>query len=194
VLAKLRGEYERAYYSGVISERWGKGQLRRGAHPSLASGFFLEAMDGYAKAMASSPPETTTPSCAGTPASASWNATHTSSRKRRRKRASLASRTERRLGELRARGFLYAFPGDSRAGAGPYPRAAFSSGPRVGALVGPGPRARRSRRFSRCRFVLGVGDDDQATSEFSTCSGTSWRAARERAGTTSFPKARMGEH
>jgi hypothetical protein len=55
VLAKLRGEYERAYYSGVIAERWGKSQLRRGAHPSLASGFFHEAMDGYAKAMASSP-------------------------------------------------------------------------------------------------------------------------------------------
>ncbi|HEY4886506.1 MAG TPA: hypothetical protein VII08_22955 [Myxococcales bacterium] len=55
VLAKLRGEYERAYYSGVIAERWGKSRLRRGAHPSLASGFFLEAMDGYAKAMASSP-------------------------------------------------------------------------------------------------------------------------------------------
>src|SRR5882724_6749618 len=30
-------------------------QLRRGAHPSLASGFFHAAMDGYAKAMASSP-------------------------------------------------------------------------------------------------------------------------------------------
>ncbi len=55
VLAKLRGEYERAYYAGVIAERWGKAQLRRGAHPSLASGFFHAAMDGYAKAMASSP-------------------------------------------------------------------------------------------------------------------------------------------
>ena len=55
VLARLRGEYERAYYGGVIAERWGKSRLRRGAHPSLASGFFLEAMDCYAKAMASSP-------------------------------------------------------------------------------------------------------------------------------------------
>jgi hypothetical protein len=55
VLAKLRGEYERAYYAGVIAERWGKSRLRRGAHPSLASGFFLEAMDCYGKAMGSSP-------------------------------------------------------------------------------------------------------------------------------------------
>ncbi len=55
VLAKLRGEYERAYYAGIIRERWGKAQLRGGSHPSLATGFFLEAMEWYATAMASSP-------------------------------------------------------------------------------------------------------------------------------------------
>jgi len=55
VLAKLRGEYERAYYAGVIRERWGKAQLRSGAHHGLASGFFTEAMHWYEKAMASSP-------------------------------------------------------------------------------------------------------------------------------------------
>src|SRR5882724_11159105 len=55
VLAKLRGEYERSYYAGVIAERWGKAQLRRGAHHSVASAFFAEALDCYAKAMAVSP-------------------------------------------------------------------------------------------------------------------------------------------
>jgi len=55
VLVKLQGGYERSYYAGVISERWAKVQLRRGAHPSAASGFFAEAINCYAKAMAVSP-------------------------------------------------------------------------------------------------------------------------------------------
>jgi hypothetical protein len=55
VLARLRGEYEHAYYAGVIHERWGKAQLRSGSHHGLASGFFAEAMRWYEKAMASSP-------------------------------------------------------------------------------------------------------------------------------------------
>jgi tetratricopeptide (TPR) repeat protein len=55
ILGRLRGEYERAYYAGVIAERWVKAQLRDGGHPSHASGFFQEAMDWYAKAMALSP-------------------------------------------------------------------------------------------------------------------------------------------
>src|SRR5438067_11146702 len=54
-LGKLSGEYERAYYAGVIAERWGKARLRGKDHPSLVSGFFAEAMDWYAKAIASSP-------------------------------------------------------------------------------------------------------------------------------------------
>ena len=55
VLDKLRGEYERAYYAGVIFERWAKAQLRGGAYPGNASGFFQLAMDWYGKAMALSP-------------------------------------------------------------------------------------------------------------------------------------------
>jgi hypothetical protein len=55
VLGKLSGDYERAYYSGVIGERWAKSRLRSGAHPSHVSGFLAEAMDWYAKAMAASP-------------------------------------------------------------------------------------------------------------------------------------------
>src|SRR5262249_28683117 len=55
VLGKLRGEYERAYYSGVVSERLGKSKLRGGEHPVLASGFFHDAMDWFEKAMALAP-------------------------------------------------------------------------------------------------------------------------------------------
>jgi hypothetical protein len=54
-VAKLSGEYERAYYAGMIRERWGKAQLRSGAHHGLVSGFFTEAMHWYEKAMAASP-------------------------------------------------------------------------------------------------------------------------------------------
>ena len=55
IVGKLPGEYERAYYAGIISERWIKSQLRGGTHASYASGWFLEAMDFYQKAMALSP-------------------------------------------------------------------------------------------------------------------------------------------
>jgi len=56
ILGKLRGEYERHYYGGLICERWVKAQLRDGAHPSVASGWFLEALDDYEAAQAVSPP------------------------------------------------------------------------------------------------------------------------------------------
>ncbi|HYS08584.1 MAG TPA: hypothetical protein VEP66_07555 [Myxococcales bacterium] len=55
VLVKLQQSYDRSYYAGVIAERWGKAQLRRGAHHSVASAFFAEALDCYAKAMTVSP-------------------------------------------------------------------------------------------------------------------------------------------
>jgi hypothetical protein len=56
VLEKLRGDYERAYYSGIVCERWVKAQLKDGAHGGSASGWFLEALDWYQKAQALSPP------------------------------------------------------------------------------------------------------------------------------------------
>jgi hypothetical protein len=56
VLGKLNGDYERAYYAGIVSERWIKAQLRGGTHPSMATGWFLEAMELYRKATALSPP------------------------------------------------------------------------------------------------------------------------------------------
>jgi hypothetical protein len=56
VLASLRDEYERRYYSGLICERWIKARLQAGAHRSMAMGWFLEAMDWYEKAQALAPP------------------------------------------------------------------------------------------------------------------------------------------
>ena len=56
IAGKLGSEYERAYYAGIISERWIKALLRGGTHASHAAGWFLEAMAYYQKAMALSPP------------------------------------------------------------------------------------------------------------------------------------------
>jgi hypothetical protein len=55
VLDRLRGDYERAYYSGIVCERWVKAQLKGGAHLGSASGWFLEALQWYEKAQALSP-------------------------------------------------------------------------------------------------------------------------------------------
>jgi hypothetical protein len=56
VLARLRDEYERSYYSGLICERWIKARLQAGSHRAMALGWFLEAMDWYEKAQALAPP------------------------------------------------------------------------------------------------------------------------------------------
>jgi hypothetical protein len=55
-LEKVRGDYERAYYSGIVCERWVKAQLKDGGHVGSVSGWFLEALDWYQKAQALSPP------------------------------------------------------------------------------------------------------------------------------------------
>ena len=54
-LARLRGDYERAYYAGVISERWGKASLHGAGHHGLSAGFFHEAMASYQKAISLAP-------------------------------------------------------------------------------------------------------------------------------------------
>jgi hypothetical protein len=56
VLEKVRGDYERAYYSGIVCERWVKAQLEDGGHVGSVAGWFLEALDWYQKAEALSPP------------------------------------------------------------------------------------------------------------------------------------------
>ena len=56
LVPRLRDEYERAYYAGVISERRGKASLRRQMHASSAYEWFREAMTWYEKAEAIRPP------------------------------------------------------------------------------------------------------------------------------------------
>lgn len=55
VLSKLKDEYGRAYYGGVISERWAKSQLRTGALGHVVHDWFREAMSLYEQAEALSP-------------------------------------------------------------------------------------------------------------------------------------------
>jgi hypothetical protein len=56
LLTRLRGEYERAYYAGVILERWGKAQLQSGIPSYTACDWLREAMDCYDQAEAIHPP------------------------------------------------------------------------------------------------------------------------------------------
>jgi hypothetical protein len=56
LVPRLRDEYERAYYAGVISERRAKASLRRQIHASAAYEWFREAMSWYEKAEALRPP------------------------------------------------------------------------------------------------------------------------------------------
>ena len=58
ILTRLEGEYEHAYYAGIISERWADSLLRQG---SPGAGFtayqsLREAMDSYERAEAVRPP------------------------------------------------------------------------------------------------------------------------------------------
>ena len=59
VLVRLRDEYERAYYTGIVCERRGKAQLRQG-YPGAghdAYEFLREAMTWFEKAEALRPPK-----------------------------------------------------------------------------------------------------------------------------------------
>lgn len=56
VLPRIKGEFQQAYYAGIVSERWGRAQLRRGAPGFVAHGWFVEAMGLYEKAQSLSPP------------------------------------------------------------------------------------------------------------------------------------------
>ncbi len=53
----LPGEYERAYYAGVIFERWGKSHLGRDTPAHVAFDWIREAMKHYDAAVAIRPPE-----------------------------------------------------------------------------------------------------------------------------------------
>jgi hypothetical protein len=57
LLGRITGEYERAYYSGLLAERRAKAKLAGGGHgSSWAYGLFREAMSCYEKAEAVRPP------------------------------------------------------------------------------------------------------------------------------------------
>ncbi len=58
LLGKITGEYERAYYSGIVSERRAKMKLSQTGHGStFAYDLFREAMECYEKAEAIRPAE-----------------------------------------------------------------------------------------------------------------------------------------
>ena len=70
ILRRITGEYEQAYYSGILAERRAKAQLARGtpgcAHQAYES--LREAMHWFEKAEAIRPPGNDDPFYAGTPA------------------------------------------------------------------------------------------------------------------------------
>jgi hypothetical protein len=59
LLPRLTGEYARAYYAGIIAERWGKALLARNAPGSgpIVYDWLRQAMTYYERAEALSPPD-----------------------------------------------------------------------------------------------------------------------------------------
>jgi hypothetical protein len=57
VLPQLRSEYARAYYAGIIDERWAKAQLARGLPGEAAYNWLREALRSYERAEQLSPPD-----------------------------------------------------------------------------------------------------------------------------------------
>jgi hypothetical protein len=57
VLPRLAGQYERAYYEGVIHERWAKAQSSRKVPGTAVTGWYLHAMHCYERAEALAPAE-----------------------------------------------------------------------------------------------------------------------------------------
>ena len=58
VLGQIQGEYEQAYYAGIVWERVGNARLRQGGAGAGASGYhsLREAMSHYERAMNFAPP------------------------------------------------------------------------------------------------------------------------------------------
>jgi hypothetical protein len=58
VLARIQGDYERAYYSGIVQERLGHAHLRQGGPGSAVVAYhdLREAMEHYERAEAIRPP------------------------------------------------------------------------------------------------------------------------------------------
>jgi hypothetical protein len=58
VLSQIKGDYERAYYAGIIAERNGHAHLRQGGHGSNSVAYYAlrEGMEHYERAQALRPP------------------------------------------------------------------------------------------------------------------------------------------
>ena len=56
LLSNIKGEYERAYYEGVILERWGKAQAAHESPDSVSCDWLRMAMSCYDKAETIRPP------------------------------------------------------------------------------------------------------------------------------------------
>jgi hypothetical protein len=56
LVPRFRDAHDRAYYSGVVSERWGKARLQKGDAPHVARAWFEDAMSSYEKAEKVRPP------------------------------------------------------------------------------------------------------------------------------------------
>ncbi len=56
LLSNIQGEYERAYYDGVILERWGKAQAARESPDNVSCDWLRMAMSCYNKAETIRPP------------------------------------------------------------------------------------------------------------------------------------------
>jgi hypothetical protein len=56
VLPKLNSAYDRAYYEGVIHERWAKAQTSRRVPGHVVTGWYLHAMHCYERAEAAADP------------------------------------------------------------------------------------------------------------------------------------------
>jgi hypothetical protein len=57
VLPQLTDEYERAYYAGVITERWGKAQIRNNVPNHVVEDWLRQAMQWFENAEKISPPD-----------------------------------------------------------------------------------------------------------------------------------------
>ncbi len=94
ILDRITGDYERAYYSGILAERRAKMKLAQGAHGAIwAYDLLREAMECYEKAEGDAPGgKRRRASCVGTPARASSRRTSwCRARKRRPSRPSIES-------------------------------------------------------------------------------------------------------
>jgi len=56
LLPRLKDEYKRLYYAGVICERWAKMQFEQGVPGYIAFEWFEQAMQSFEQAMAIRPP------------------------------------------------------------------------------------------------------------------------------------------